>query len=69
MVKLFEGGTAGIEKLGHYKNKACSEKKTSGKETNRKNIRREFTVQCYILGQWLPKTAAFDAGFDLYCTA
>jgi hypothetical protein len=25
---------------------------------------RQFTAQCYILGQWLPKTAAFDAAFD-----
>ena len=23
-----------------------------------------FPAQCYILGQWLPKTAAFDAVFD-----
>jgi hypothetical protein len=23
-----------------------------------------ITAQCYILGQWLPKTAAFDAVFD-----
>ena len=24
-----------------------------------------ITAQCYILGQWLPKTAAFDAVFDM----
>ena len=23
-----------------------------------------FTAKCYILGQWLPKTAAFDAVFE-----
>jgi hypothetical protein len=28
-----------------------------------------ITAQCYILGQWLPKTAAFDAVFDPRCTA
>ena len=26
--------------------------------------RLHITAQCYILGQWLPKTAAFDAVFD-----
>jgi hypothetical protein len=29
----------------------------------------QITPQCYILGQWLPKTAAFDAVFDPRCTA
>src|SRR2546421_561901 len=29
----------------------------------------KITSQRYILGQWLPKTAAFDAVFDPRCTA
>jgi hypothetical protein len=28
-----------------------------------------ITAKCYILGQWLPKTAAFDAVFGPRCTA
>ena len=29
---------------------------------------KDFPAQCYILGQWLPKTAGFDAVFAPRCT-
>jgi hypothetical protein len=32
-------------------------------------IHRYISAQCYILGQWQPKKAAFDAVFDPRCTA
>ena len=37
----------------------------------KRGLRRvvRITAQCYILGRWLPKIAAFDAVFDPRCTA
>jgi hypothetical protein len=42
--------------------------RSGGLNRKRQRTSNDFTPQCYILGQWLPKTAVFDAVFDAVCT-